>query len=54
MIEVVVRDEQNLDDALRVFRRKLKKDGILNELKRRRHYEKPSVKRKTKSRLAKR
>ena len=38
----------NVEKALRVMKRKLKKEGIFQELKRRQHYQKPSeVKRET-------
>ena len=39
--------------ALRRFKRKCEKSGILSELKKRQHYEKPSVKRKKKALAAK-
>ncbi len=46
---VQVRDEENFENALRRFKRKCEKEGILTELKKRQHYEKPSVKRKRKA-----
>ena len=46
---VSVRDEENFENALRRFKRKCEKEGILTELKKRQHYEKPSVKRKRKA-----
>jgi len=42
----------DLEKALKLLKLKLQKDGLLQELKRRRYYEKPSVKMKTKQRLA--
>ena len=45
---VHVRDEESFENALRRFKRKCKKSGILTELKKRQHYEKPSIKRKRK------
>lgn len=45
---VHVRDEESFENALRRFKRKCEKAGILTELKKRQHYEKPSVKRKRK------
>ncbi len=42
----------NVEKALRVAKKKLAADGLFRELKRRRFYEKPSVKRKTKEREA--
>ncbi len=40
-----VRDN-NVDQALRVLKKKLQREGIFREMKMRRDYEKPSVKRK--------
>ena len=42
----------NVEKALRVAKKKLAADGLFRELKRRRFYEKPSVKRKAKEREA--
>lgn len=50
---VQVRDEENFENALRRFKRKCEKEGILTELKKRQHFEKPSVKRKRKTVQAK-
>jgi len=52
MSEVRVRKNESLDSALRRFKRNISKDGVLAELKKRKHYEKPSVKRKKKSEAA--
>ena len=52
MSEVRVRKNETLDSALRRFKRNISKDGVLAELKKRKHYEKPSVKRKKKSEAA--
>ncbi len=43
---------ESLDDALRRFKRSVTKAGTLQELRKREHYEKPSVKRKRKSEAA--
>ena len=43
-----VRDEESFENALRRFKRKVEKAGILTELKKRQHNEKPRVKRKRK------
>jgi len=43
-LQVEVR-ENNVDQALKVLKRKLQREGIFRELKRRRAYEKPSEKR---------
>ena len=45
---VQVRDDESFENALRRFKRKCEKAGVLTELKKRQHFEKPSVKRKRK------
>jgi small subunit ribosomal protein S21 len=46
---VHVREEESFENALRRFKRKVEKAGILTELRKRQHFEKPSVKRKRKA-----
>ena len=47
MSEVEVRKDESFEAALRRFKKKIDKEGILKELRARKHYEKPSeVKRK--------
>jgi small subunit ribosomal protein S21 len=46
---VHVREEESFENALRRFKRKVEKSGILTELRKRQHFEKPSVKRKRKT-----
>jgi small subunit ribosomal protein S21 len=48
MPTVHVRDNESFEQALRRFKRKCEKAGILSEIKKRQYYEKPSVKRKRK------
>ena len=43
-MQIIVRDN-NVDQALRVLKKKLQREGVLREMKLRRHYEKPSEKR---------
>lgn len=43
MVTVNVRDN-NVDQALRVLKKKMQREGIFREMKLRRHYEKPSEK----------
>jgi small subunit ribosomal protein S21 len=43
-MQVVVRDN-NVDQALRVLKKKMQREGIFREMKQRRAYEKPSEKR---------
>jgi small subunit ribosomal protein S21 len=45
---VVVEDGQSFEEAYRVFKRKVQRDRILSEVRRRRFFEKPSVIRKRK------
>ena len=45
---VVVRESEPFESALRRFKKQCEKAGILSELRRREHYEKPSVRRKKK------
>ena len=52
MAEIKVREGESLDSALRRFKRQTSKDGTLAELRKREHYEKPSVKRKKKPEAA--
>jgi small subunit ribosomal protein S21 len=49
-LEVEVRD--SIEKAMKILKQKMSKEGILQEIKRRRYYEKPSVKRKRKMREA--
>ncbi|TDK31234.1 30S ribosomal protein S21 [Rhizobium deserti] len=43
-MQVLVRDN-NVDQALRVLKKRLQQEGIFREMRLREHYEKPSVKR---------
>lgn len=52
MSEVRVRENESLEQALRRFKRSCAKSGVLSEVRKREHYEKPSVKRKKKSEAA--
>ena len=46
---VRVRETQSFENALKKFKKQCEKEGILSEIKKREHYEKPSVKRKKKA-----
>ena len=46
MAEVRVGKNESLDTALKRFKRSCAKDGVIAEVRKREHYEKPSVKRK--------
>ena len=52
MSEVKVKDNESLDSALKRFKRNCAKSGVLSELRRREHYESPSVRRRKKSEAA--
>jgi small subunit ribosomal protein S21 len=52
MSEIHIKDNESLDSALRRFKRQCAKAGVLQEVRKREHYEKPSVKRKKKSEAA--
>jgi small subunit ribosomal protein S21 len=52
MSEVKLKDNESLDAALKRFKRNCAKAGINSELRKREHYESPSVKRRKKSEAA--
>jgi len=52
-LEVKVQDNQ-IENAIKTLKRQLIRDGIMKELKNRRSYEKPSVRKKRKQREARR
>jgi small subunit ribosomal protein S21 len=47
--EVRLGENESIDSALRRFKKKIQKAGILSEVKRRERYEKPSLRRKRKT-----
>ncbi len=52
MTMIVVGKDESLDSALKRFKRKCQKDGIIGDLRKHEAYEKPSIKRKKKSEAA--
>ncbi|MDR1210509.1 MAG: 30S ribosomal protein S21 [Clostridiales bacterium] len=52
MSEYRLKENESLDAALRNFKRKCQRAGIMGEIRKREHYDKPSVRRKKKSELA--
>ena len=52
MSGIRIKDDESLESALRRFKRQCAKSGVLAEVRKREHYEKPSVKRKKKSEAA--
>jgi len=54
MTEIKVGENESLDNALKRFKRSCARSGVIGEVRKREHYEKPSVKRKKKSEAARR
>ena len=52
MSRIEVKPNEDLESALRRFKRSCAKAGIQQEIRKREHYEKPSVRRKKKSEAA--
>ncbi|MCD7891707.1 MAG: 30S ribosomal protein S21 [Ruminococcus sp.] len=52
MAEVHVGKNESLETALKRFKRSCAKEGVIAEVRKREHYEKPSVRRKKKSEAA--
>ena len=50
--EVIIHDDENFERALKRFKKKCEKAGILSDLRKHRHYEKPSERRKRKMNAA--
>ena len=48
MSEVILTQDENFERALRRFKKKCERAGILTDLRKHRHYEKPSERRKRK------
>ncbi|HEY51723.1 MAG TPA: 30S ribosomal protein S21 [Dehalococcoidia bacterium] len=48
MTEVVAGENESFESLLKRFNRRVQQTGILSEIRRREHYEKPSVRRKRK------
>lgn len=54
MTTIKVRQGESIESALKRFKRETSKAGLMAEIKKRKHYEKPSVKRKKKIDASKR
>ncbi len=52
MSTIRVKEGESLESALRRFKRQTSRDGVIQEVRKREHYEKPSVKKKLKSEAA--
>ena len=44
-VQILVVRDNNVDQALRVLKKKMQREGVFREMKLRRHYEKPSERR---------
>jgi small subunit ribosomal protein S21 len=53
MSQIKLKDGESIEGALKRFKKATEKAGILSEIRKREHYEKPSVKRKKKAIAAK-
>jgi len=47
MLIIDVKDGESIDRALKKYKRKFERSGVLKEIRRRKHFVKPSVKRRT-------
>ena len=52
MSRVEIRDDEPLDKALRRFKRLIEREGILKAVKAKKHYEKPSERKRREQRQA--
>ncbi|HSW36133.1 MAG TPA: 30S ribosomal protein S21 [Candidatus Limnocylindrales bacterium] len=52
MTEVKIGKNETLEKALKRFKKQCARSGVLSEVRRREHYEKPSVRRKKKAEAA--
>ncbi|HHO81573.1 MAG: SSU ribosomal protein S21p [Brockia lithotrophica] len=49
MATIRVGDFDSLDSALRKFKRELSREGVMREIRKREHYEKPGVRKRKKA-----
>lgn len=54
MPKIEIRKGEGLEKALRKFKTKLRREGIMDEMKKREYYEKPSQRRRKKEEAARR
>jgi small subunit ribosomal protein S21 len=54
LTEITLTESDRLDWAIKTFRRKVQRAGILMDLKKKRHYNKPSVAKRLKAAAARR
>lgn len=48
MAQILLGEQESIESALRRFKKKILKAGIISEVRRREHYEKPSLRNKRK------
>ena len=48
MVGIVIQENENIDRAIRRFKKKYERSGILKEVKKRSYFTKPSVKKRMK------
>lgn len=46
MLIIDVKDNESIDRALKKYKRKFERSGVLKEIRQRKHYTKPSIKRR--------
>ncbi|MFQ6104322.1 MAG: 30S ribosomal protein S21 [Candidatus Glassbacteria bacterium] len=54
MTEVIINNDESFEKALKRFKKKCERAGILSDLRKHRHFEKPSERRKRKLSAARR
>ncbi len=54
MAEVKAGDNESFESLLKRFNKRVQQDGILSEIRRREHFEKPSIRRKKKDAVKRR
>jgi len=52
MTKIVVKDHEDINKALRRFKKKIEDSGVLEDLRKKEYYEKPTTKRKRKKSAA--
>lgn len=52
MARVIVRKNEPVEKAIKRFKRKVEKEGVMKDLRKKKHYKKPSVRKKEKTKAA--
>jgi len=53
LVTIIVPDKNKLDFAIRIFKKKVQREGLIKEARRRKEFEKPCEKRKRKEQESK-